>query len=249
VANGADVLGRRKDTGATGLILAAQYDQAGAVKALVQRGADIETKTAAGETALMTAASNEAAQVVGLLLSKGSDVNARDGKGSTALMKAAGTTSERVVRLLLEGGADVNATDSVEGRTSLHYACCNADCSVPREGLLPTVKLLVHRGANVNAGDKKGWTPLLCAASNGCADLVAFLLTKGAQIDSALIGEEPRSLELLPTDMGTWSGCWWRAERTSTHPTSRDTHHSCAPPNEHRGRPSSSFWNEARTPT
>ena len=48
------------------------------------------------------------------------------------------------------------------------------------------VKLLENSGANINAADEHGMTPLHKAAVQGHADTVAELLAHGAHIDAKL---------------------------------------------------------------
>ena len=51
-------------------------------------------------------------------------------------------------------------------------------------GDLDEVMELVEKGADVNAKDKDGWTPLHYAASNGYLDVVKFLVENGADVDA-----------------------------------------------------------------
>jgi len=46
------------------------------------------------------------------------------------------------------------------------------------------VKLLIDRGANVEGRDKKGNTPLMCAARQDNWRIVEFLLWKGADVEA-----------------------------------------------------------------
>ena len=54
------------------------------------------------------------------------------------------------------------------------------------QGHMQLVKLLENSGANVNAPDEHGMTPLHKAAVQGHADTVAELLAHGAHIDAKL---------------------------------------------------------------
>ena len=53
------------------------------------------------------------------------------------------------------------------------------------KGSLPTVRLLLYHGANVNTGINE-WssTPLMCAVEGGNVAVVRLLVAKGAQLDS-----------------------------------------------------------------
>jgi len=58
----------------------------------------------------------------------------------------------------------------------------NAHRSVP-DGWLPAVKYLVEElGADVNARDHNGYTPLHHAAARGDNDLIRYLVDKGADV-------------------------------------------------------------------
>lgn len=61
-----------------------------------------------------------------------------------------------------------------EGITALHNAICGANFHI--------VSLLINSGANVNAADSHGWTPLHCAASCNDLQICAALVRHGAAI-------------------------------------------------------------------
>ena len=66
----------------------------------------------------------------------------------------------------------MNIKDSL-GRTPLHYAAFT--------GTVEIAKLLVEKGANINAVDKsKQWTPLFFAYFMGRAEMAEYLLENGA---------------------------------------------------------------------
>jgi len=129
------------------LIKAAQEGHADVVRALLDKGADVNAKRRDGWTALMIAANNGHADVVHALLDKGADVNAKDNDGVTALMAAAGNNLNYngswnghvdVIRALLDKGADVNAKMS-DGWTASMIAAQNGHADV--------VKILKNAGA------------------------------------------------------------------------------------------------------
>ncbi|MHC4604697.1 MAG: ankyrin repeat domain-containing protein, partial [Planctomycetota bacterium] len=53
-----------------------------------------------------------------------------------------------------------------------------------RDGDIEHVRLLIARGADVNAKDNSGWTPLHQAAGGGHKDIVELLIEKGADVNA-----------------------------------------------------------------
>jgi ankyrin repeat protein len=89
-------------------------------------------------------------------------------EGSTLLAEFAGNDAVEGVRMFLDLGVPVDARyggdpyfDIAKDSTALHVAAWKA---WPK-----TVKLLIERGANVNAQDAKGRTPLILAVK-ACVD-------------------------------------------------------------------------------
>jgi ankyrin repeat protein len=109
---------------------------------------------------------------VAQLLKDGADVNTRDTRGATPLMYAAAVGSPEMMRQLLAAGADVNAKNNFEA-TALLWCTNN----------LEKVRLLIDKGANVNAISKSGRTPVrVAAAHSGNVEVVRLLLNKGADL-------------------------------------------------------------------
>ena len=97
----------------------------------------------------------------------------------------------RVARLLDDDPALVN--DVLTGAASPLHLCGMA----PRAGGAVT-QLLCERGANLNARDSWGYTPLQRAATNDCVDAAKALLAAGAslEISSGLDGDGDNAYEL-----------------------------------------------------
>uniref|UniRef100_A0A2N9IE88 Uncharacterized protein n=1 Tax=Fagus sylvatica TaxID=28930 RepID=A0A2N9IE88_FAGSY len=76
-----------------------------AVRALVEKGIDIDGKDEDGYTALHCAAESGQAEVMELLVKKGADVEARTNKGVTALQIAESLHYIGITRILIQGGA------------------------------------------------------------------------------------------------------------------------------------------------
>jgi hypothetical protein len=91
------------------------------VRALLDKGADVNAKNKNGNTPLRFAAMADDTDIVKALLDKGADMNMRNELGTTALMYSASEGRLDIVKLLLEKGADVNIKDG-SGMTALMWA-------------------------------------------------------------------------------------------------------------------------------
>lgn len=102
--------------------------------------------------------------------------------GDTALHVAAAAYRVEVSRWLLAAGADPDRAGNRRRSRPLHYA---ADGSFQSSAWDParqvaTLRLLVEGGANVNAQDRNGATPLHRAVRTRCSAAVKHLLGAGA---------------------------------------------------------------------
>src|ERR671931_2836489 len=88
---------------------AEQRDKA-RVRALVEKGVDVNAAQVDGTTALHWAAYYDDAKTAALLVRAGANVNAVNRYGALPLSLACSTGSGAIVKMLLEGGADANAT-------------------------------------------------------------------------------------------------------------------------------------------
>ncbi len=174
---GADV-NAQDDAGWTPVVWKAVHGSSQEVRAFLARGApfSLEVPVAQGDSVK----AHE-------LLDAGADPNARLPDGEPLLVWAAGHTSSRIVRLLLQHGADPQAT-APDDWTALH-----AGVTARFEGVEDTITSLLDAGADINAPDQYGQTPLLIATALGQRRLARVLLERGAayQVDHAiLLGDE-----------------------------------------------------------
>lgn len=134
----------------------------------------------AGRTLLHEASSQGNRTMVELLLRLGADPDARDGGGHTPLYCLANEcrTAEGagVVRALTQSGADVNASDGVKRCTALHMAA--------RRGSPEIAGALLDCGADIDARDSLGETPLRRAVNCDRIRVASLLLARGADAGS-----------------------------------------------------------------
>jgi len=127
--------------------------------------------------------------VAALLLESGADINCSDDSGETALFKASkGLCAERV-KYLIERSADVRHVGA-GGWTALHRALCRAEEAAPERysdgaeifaRLMEVVRILVANGADVNAVNRHGDTPLSLARDCPNPELANYLVRNGAK--------------------------------------------------------------------
>ena len=147
------------------------------VKALVAKGADVNTAQVDGMTALHWAVYNDDAETAGLLVRSRASVNATNRYGVPPLSIACTNGNAALVRMLLDAGADANAS-LPDGETVLMTAA--------RVGSLEAVKALLARGANPNAQERRDQTALMWAAAEGHATVVRALIEAGAATNATL---------------------------------------------------------------
>jgi ankyrin repeat protein len=126
VNQGADVNARDAVNGWTPLMYAARYNRnPGAIAALLDSGAKIDSRADDGSTPLMCAAANNTnPEVIATLVKHGAQINAR-ADGWTALICAADSNDNpEVILALLAAGADARLKDNT-GRTAFDRARFN----------------------------------------------------------------------------------------------------------------------------
>lgn len=140
-----------------------------------------------------------------LLLNQGTAINAQDKYGYTPLHLASKKGHLEVVKLLVTQGAHLNAKTRF-GETPLYEALLdkklevfkfllglwkspptlvlnNLLCTAARQGDVQSASLLIERGANANAQDEQGNTPLHFAALNAHVEVLAFLIEKKVDVN------------------------------------------------------------------
>ena len=190
---------------------AAKATDADAVRALLERGVDVDTAETDGTTALHWAAYRGDLETARLLVGAGADAGAANRYGVTPLTLAAGRGNAPIVEVLLDAGADPNTT-LPEGETVLMTAARTGDVDVLRlllargadlrareswrgqtalhwaaaENHPAAVHTLVELGADVSERSTAGWSALLYAVRAGKADAVGALLEAGADVNDTI---------------------------------------------------------------
>lgn len=168
------------------------------VDSLIRKGVDLEHRWN-DKTPLLMALSyphcdDESANI---LIDAGADTQAANGLGQTALALAVGCKPEvfeKILKPTIQAGM-VDARDQYQ-RTALHAAAIKVRPDI--------AALLLKAGADVNAVDWQGWTPLHYVTSRNFAiryrpqeQIAQILLDAGAMIDIAnREGETPLTLAL-----------------------------------------------------
>ncbi len=167
----------------TALHYAVSGGQMRVVELLIARGADVNAKNKMSETPLYYAACVGGRNVAELLISKGADVNAKDGEwGLTPLHAAASRGYPEITELLITNGANIMAKDDPSDYTPLHCTAWYKD-KVP--DTVAVAKILLDKGADVDAKTTWNGTTLTEAADSDNVEIAKLLIDKGADVDAA----------------------------------------------------------------
>lgn len=120
-------------------------------------------------------------------------VNAWSPDGWTPLALAAFFAPASTVRVLLDAGGDVSAV----ARNTMKVQPLHAAVAARN---VEAVKLLLERGADPNARQQVGYTPLMGAAGSGIDALVSVLLARGA--DPSPVNEEGKTAASIALEHG-----------------------------------------------
>jgi hypothetical protein len=131
--------------------------------------------------------------VIALLVVCGQTKKSASAAPDIDIWKAAASGNIEAIKQHLEAGTDVDAKEPPGGSTPLLVAAIF--------GRADAAKLLIEKGANVNASSNDGATALHGAAFFCHAEIVKLLLDKGAEVNAKNIrGETP-----LDAVAGSWS--------------------------------------------
>lgn len=139
----------------------------------------------------------KAAEIIRILLSKGANPNLQNKKGYTALILAAQIGEYEAVQALLDRELPVDimadyGNDGSDDATGARKRALGLEIKnsygktalllAAEEGRLDVVRLLVERGASVDARSTRGLTALMLAAVKKNKDVVKYLVSE-ARVD------------------------------------------------------------------
>ena len=203
------------------LLTSGQRFDTALVSRLVRGGADVDARNHKGQTPLHMARARDRFAAVRQLLQLGADPEARDNAGRVAdpdcywgpggiIDSDAWVFLTRIpsqsVQGCLESGIPVDARDE-EGATFLaRMISASRGCCTDFENVL---SVFVAAGADVNAADTAGRTPLHQASANDLPRVISALLDAGADANA----RDSRGSTPLHAAVGKWP--WWGASDTS----------------------------------
>ena len=171
INNGSDVMEASKNfaqildkvAADTPLHLAARYNSnSRVVSSLIAYGSEIDALDGLGDTPLLVSVAGRSSKVdnVLLLLKHGANPNFQSPRSTHMPLSSEARRSRnlKIIAELLRAGADINLTND-NGITALHSASFAPDTPTTRE----VIRLLLNAGANHEALDKWGRTPMAVA--------------------------------------------------------------------------------------
>jgi serine/threonine-protein phosphatase 6 regulatory ankyrin repeat subunit B len=153
------------------------------VTALLASGAKVDSHALDGlHTPLMRAAYRGHYEVMKILIEAGADVNAAHSTTHTVLYHALESSQLRaeMIQLLLDAGVSMDPSP-------LFWAIDSSSTASEKSEAPKIMEMLIDAGADVNARDQSGFTPLIYAACRrGTNRLIDILLRSGAEINATV---------------------------------------------------------------
>ncbi|KAK2153575.1 hypothetical protein LSH36_292g03022 [Paralvinella palmiformis] len=144
-----------------------------ALSTLVNSGADVNLGDRNGDTGLHLAVDTDNLRLIEFLLNQSTDVNLVNNLGRTALFCA---KSPDVARLLIQVGSAANLCDS--SRNNILHVYAGSD-----DVTAAVLEAAIENGAEIDAQNGEGQTPLHRACAAGSREKIELLLRSGARSD------------------------------------------------------------------
>jgi len=165
------------EKGDTPFLYAVKRGRIGLVKVMLEHDVDRKARSGNGKGALEIALDSGNLEMVKCLLKGGTTEDVANDR-DPLILKATRFRDEAMLRLLLKNGVDPNSAGR-DGSTALHVAA--------EDGLAECMSILLKAGADVNAKDDEGKTPiwrtLLASRSSRRMKSLKRLLEAGADVN------------------------------------------------------------------
>lgn len=185
-------INNRFDDGQTPLHLSAIYGHNAIATWLLENNADTEVQDSSGATPLHEAIRYGNLDIAKMILDAGGNPNSKDNLGKTPIMLIIPKDKvKETYSLLIRYRADLNQKD-MYGDTVLHTAAMlKVDTSI--------LQTLISGGAEINARNKEGVTPLAIAVNAKDVQAISLFTSHGADIHTQdTHGKSPLSIVLEP---------------------------------------------------
>ena len=139
---------------------------------LVKSGADINERNKKGVTPLALAVEHQWTEHIDFYAKGGADIHAEDMEGKTPLSRALDISLDMTKKLV--NSSNASSRDSM-GNTPLHIA-------IERGASLDQITYLIECGADINARNRNGDSPLFLAVKNNLRAVGEILLAKQADV-------------------------------------------------------------------
>jgi ankyrin repeat protein len=184
----------KDETGRTPLHWACRGVHLEILKFLVENGADVNIRDNNGITPLTSTVARNHIEASKFLLDNGAKTEIADNLQIAPILYALTSESKNVLELLIKRGASLEVKNDYK-RTPLLLTCRES-------GSIEIAKILIENGANINAVDLMGDTPLTLAAWRGFEEIVNYLLDKNAEFSAS--GNEGIELLSYSADKRLW---------------------------------------------
>lgn len=167
------------------LLLAVEKGHYTLFQLLLDNGASVMNPDGNGMTALHYAAGwseksiSTSRQFLEIVTRKGGDIEAQDSHGCTALHRTSARGNIEVMQLLIDSRANPNAKNNSDETLLLSAILCPWSAEKAKK-----VRLLLERGADADATNHVGQTPLHVGSKWSILPVVATLLELGVDVDA-----------------------------------------------------------------